>query len=213
MKIFIFLSILTTSFLLCGCGTSVGNPLKSTVTIQSSAYTNPNNTVRESLKRKVSALSSKLSYELKLCVTDVIFINEIDERVEIELGDIGLIDLSDNTSTITWGSIKVDKDLKYDAIMINISQNQNLCNVDYSIRYEGSEIDADFTLFFEMPEVRTISENKYVRLELDTLVNAIDDGRDGDVFNNADWADYIDDFLGEFEEDDDPIDDEDVTDD
>lgn len=225
IKIIIYLLLLLA--VACAGGTSTGNPMR--ITIQSSTFDDPNN------KRGVSLASSfygnsftsqafnrdaqstseqaKANLDFKICVVEVAFLNSNDERFEITIDDLGLIDLSNPDQTKIWGQIEVDPNnrIEFDTIVIGIDADPGLCGQSYSIRYEGQEVTTDFELFFEYdPEDFNTDYGDLYRLDVEVFAEAAESAIDDSEFNNTDWPDYVDDFIGSFEEDDDFIDDEDV---
>lgn len=191
----------------CAGGTSTGNPIR--ITVQSASYTEPLVGQRAVLRN----LSEKMTdLDFKMCVTDISFENSEEERIELAFDDIGLVDLSDPSVTTTWGQIRVPEgeEFEFDTIVVFVQEDEELCGEDYSMRFKGEEIGAEFEIFFEYdPDDFRTDDGDFYRLDIEKIVEAADEALVDGEFNDSEWADYIDDFIGSFEEDDDIDDDED----
>jgi hypothetical protein len=202
----------------CGGGTSTGNPYRGTV--QSSAYTDPNNTkgltaltgrspskTASGVAKRITPITGKSGFDFKLCVGAVAFENSQNERFETYLDDIGLIDLSDVTKTVTWGTVEAREAIEFDTVIISVVYDPELCGEDYSLLYEGQELTVDFEFVFTSNELGQFSDREYFRLDVQKIAEAVEDATNSGDFDDFSWLDYIDDFEGDFEEDDDEFDD------
>lgn len=187
-----------------GCARKTGD-----VTVQSSAFSTSGAALLGRsgapfpLKGTMAVNPTTTVTDFKICVRKVKLENEddevekMDDQDEIEFKP-GLIDLTSGAAK-SWGTMNVPVGFKLKKIKIKVKKDQELCGVDYSIKFNSATTDQDveFKWKFE-PPVELDAGNK-LSLALATVVATLRQA--GDAGTLASLKEHVESSEGNASED------------
>lgn len=174
-----------------GCGQGVTGEVK----VQSESLSIPQSAVS-------AAEAETQATEFKICVRRIRLerdddesatskesgTDEADEDGYVEFSP-GLIDLTDGKSK-DWGEIRVPVGFKLKRIKIKVQKHEQLCGVDYSLKYGAATTNRDLEFRWRFnPEVE-LKDGSTVKLELEKAIAAIRAAAQANDFNKV--KDYLD---------------------
>ena len=181
-------------FVGCAGGTGTGNPYSATtdaVTIQSSAY----DEATSKLSQKFS--SQKTVTDFKFCVTKIKVVTSDNLTSPSFSQTLGLIDLSDQNTTITWGTANIPTDITISEINIEIHQDAEVCGVSYSTSYQGQTISKDLEFKFKFASPVHIEKGDTIELGIDKIAQAIESAKANGDFTDENIDSYMESIFGE----------------
>lgn len=176
----------------CG-GTTVGNPQ---ITLQSSPYTAP--ALRfDPAARLLPDFALTAVTDLKFCITKL-KLQGADGSYASQNGSnsieaiLGLIDHSNASGTVTWGTVTVPTALSLKQIDIELHVDaQNCSGANYSISYNGTTLTKDLEFHFEFATAADITGGDLVKLGLTNIVTALEQAKQAGKFTNELIGEYL----------------------
>ena len=171
----------------------------SSVTIQSSAYSNDGSVVLSPTIQKLnnllfmpSAFAATVS-DFQFCITQmkVVTVGEAAAGSSQE-AILGLIDVSDPSAITNWGTIELADGAQISEIHFEVHQDSENCSgANYSVSYNGQELTKDLEFKFEFDPAISIQNGDTLTLGLSTIAKAMEDASFAGQFTNENIGSYM----------------------
>lgn len=187
--------LLLISVIGCDGGTTTGNI--GLILLKSVPYTASYAKIKKSEKVNSMALS-----DFKFCITQIKLENEDGDSVggSIE-ARLGLIDVSNNTSSIEWGTVEVPVDFQLSKLTVEIHKDSETCSgADYSLSYKGTQLNQDIEFSFRFSPAISLDDSDVVTLGLTNIAAAIESAYDAGELDDAHITSYLESIEGEGDE-------------
>ncbi|MBI3534146.1 MAG: hypothetical protein HY072_01490 [Deltaproteobacteria bacterium] len=190
----VFILLIVPSLLFqTGCGTTVGNPVTSDITISSDAFSLAGLGAIFMTAEKQEFITSPEVYfatsvtEFKFCVKRIKLEDEDGnaKKKDGETGDDGekdpedirfspgLIDLSAGIVQ-DWGTVNIPIGFKLKKIKIKVKQDKTLCGVNYSVKFNTQEANEDIEFKWKFnPALDLTNAVSALKLSFSTIISTL----------------------------------------
>jgi hypothetical protein len=178
-------------------GTTGGNP-NIKIPIQSDVYTNDGSLVLfkspyirniQNLFLIPSSYAAPIT-DFRFCITQMKIVTESGaESPEVILG---LIDVSDQNTVTSWGSVKLPEGDPISQISFEVHYDPERCEgVDFSTSYNNQQLSVDLEFKFNFSPAVSVNAGDTITLGLSKIAKVMQDASDAGHFNDTDIKDYV----------------------
>ncbi|MCO4795031.1 MAG: hypothetical protein KC493_15045 [Bacteriovoracaceae bacterium] len=141
--------------------------------------------------------------DLKFCITKIKLMKSHDDDSFAEGEDddiyearIGLVNLEDGSSTVTWGNASLPEGLIVKGVKVKVHKDKDSCQgFDYSVSYNGHSLNQDLEMKFMFPEKITISEGTTITFNMSQIVQVFESAISAEEFTEGGISRYINSML------------------